>query len=343
MESVLVTGGAGFIGHHLCEHLIARTDWHLHLISTFNHKGNSARLEALPVGRYTLHAHDLTRPIPRALADRIGPVKHIFHLAAESHVDRSLADPVPFIRNNVDVTLSVLEYARRVKPATVFQISTDEVYGPAEPSHEHQEWEPAIPSNPYAASKAAQEAIAISYWRAYGVPVVITNTMNNFGERQDVEKFVPMVLRRVLAGEEVVIHGSPGDIGSRFYLHARNHADALLYLTQHPPAAFPKADRPDRYHIVGDVEMDNLQMAELIAQFAGVPLRYKLEEFHKTRPGHDRRYALSGEKLRMKGWRHPVPFEQSLKQMIEWTMREEHRHWLEPQQERKPDLFWHPV
>jgi dTDP-glucose 4,6-dehydratase len=350
MKSVLVTGGAGFIGHHLIEHLIEKTDWNIHLISTFNHRGNSSRLSHLEQHRFTVHVHDLRHQIPSTLIDRIGPVDHIYHLAAESHVERSLSDPVPFIRNNVDVTLSVMEYARKIKPKSVFQISTDEVYGPAEKDHKHKEWEPAIPSNPYAASKAAQEAIAISYWRAYGVPVVITNTMNNFGERQDIEKFVPMVIQKVLAGEEVIIHGSPGDIGSRYYLHARNHADALLFLSDTDyikpnmmpiiPSMFPTEDRPDRYHVVGDEEVDNLEMAELIAEFAGKPLKYRLEEFHKTRPGHDRRYALDGSKLAEIGWKHPVQFRESLERTVKWTMR--HPEWL-VQQKAKNDLFWHPV
>lgn len=342
--TALVTGGFGFIGSHLAEHLTNKTNWNLHLLSTFKHKGDPARLEAVPQYRYNLHLHDLTQPVPSTLIDRIGPVDYIFHLAAESHVDRSLSDPVPFVRNNVDVTLNIMEYARKVRPKAVFQISTDEVYGPAERGHAHKEWEPAIPSNPYAASKVAQEAIAISYWRAYNVPVVITNTMNNFGERQDIEKFVPMVIRKVFLGEEVVIHGSPGDIGSRFYLHARNHADALLYLTKFEPALLTNADRPDRYHVVGDVEMDNLQMAELIAECVGKPLKYRLEEFHKTRPGHDRRYALCGEKLARVGWSHPVPFEESLRRMIKWSLRDENKHWLlKKTHVVESDLFWHPV
>lgn len=326
MTQVLITGGAGCIGSHFCEAVQATTDWHMHLICTFNHRGDKRRLAALDPKRYTLHMHDLSQPIPLTMEKAIGSVEHIFHFAAESHVDRSLDDPVPFIRNNVDVTLNMLEYARENGPRLFFQISTDEVYGPAPDGTAHKEWDAILPSNPYSASKAAQEAIAISYWRSYGVPVVITNTMNNFCERQDVEKFVPKTLRAVLRGEKAIVHGSPGDIGSRFYMHARNHADALLWLTKWEHNRYPIADRPSRFNIVGDREMNNLEMAQMIAKFAGKPLEYELVDAHSQRPGHDRRYALDGSLLHDMGWRAPVPFEESLERTIKWTMV--HPEWL---------------
>lgn len=324
--NVLITGGAGLIGSNLCEHLQAHTDWHMHLVCSFRHRGDTRRLESVGRDRYTLHTHDLAQPIGAELAARIGPVEHVFHLAAESHVDRSLADPVPFVTNNVAVTLNMLEWARVAKPKTFFQISTDEVYGPAPDGTEHAEWSPIIPSNPYSASKAAQEAIAIAYWRSYGVPVVLTNTMNNFSERQDAEKFIPMCIRAVWRGEELTIHGREGDIGSRFYMHARNHADALLWLARRTVAMYPEADRPDRYNVVGEREVNNLEMAQMIAKIIGKPLKYKLLDWHLGRPGHDRRYALSGAKLAALGWRAPVSFEQSLRKMVEWTV--EHPQWL---------------
>lgn len=326
VKTILITGATGFIGSHFCEHIQAKTDWEMHLIGSFRHRGDSRRLASIDPARYTLYPHDLRHPIGASLQDRIGPVDSIFHFAAESHVDRSLAEPMPFVQNNVAVTLNLLEYARAVKPRAVFQISTDEVYGPALDGEMHREWSPILPSNPYAASKAAQEAIAISYWRSYGVPVVITNTMNNFGERQDREKFVPSALRAILNGDEVVIHGAPGNIGSRIYLHARNHADALLAISQRNPGLYPARDKPDRFNVVGDTELDNLQMAELIAEAAGKPLRYKLLDFHAARPGHDRRYALDGGLLARFGWKAPVPFQESLAKAIRWTM--DNPEWL---------------
>ena len=217
----------------------------------------------------------------------------------------------------------MLEYAREAKPKAFIQFSTDEVYGAAPGETLHAEWSPILPSNPYAASKAAQEAIAISYWRTYGVPVVLTNTMNLFGERQDAEKFIPMLISKIARGEEVTIHGRPDYIGKRFYIHCRNMADALLFVLKGDPQQYQDSDSliiPDRWNIVGEVEMDNLSVAQLIAEIIGQPLKYKLVDFHAARPGHDRRYALDGRKLAAAGWAPPVSFKESLRRVVQWTL-----------------------
>lgn len=327
MINVLISGAAGFAGSHLCEHIQAtRPDWRMHLVCSFRHRGDTRRLESVNRTRYTLHTHDLRDDIPACILDDLPPIDYVFHVAAESHVDRSLTEPRLFIENNVAATVSVMEAARRLKPKAVFQISTDEVYGPAPKGSGHAEWSPTLPSNPYSASKACQEAVAISYWRSYGVPVVITNTMNLYGERQHPEKFIPGVIRHVIQGTVATIHGSPDDIGSRFYIHARNHADALLWLAERPVAMYPAADRPDRYNVVGEREIDNLEMAKLIARFAERPLRYVFEEFHKTRPGHDARYGLDGAKLKALGWRAPLSLEESLRKTVEWSVN--HPEWM---------------
>jgi dTDP-glucose 4,6-dehydratase len=222
---VLLTGIAGFIGSHVAEHIAAtRPEWEVVGLASFRHRGDPLRIDSMPA-RYEIHHADLASPLSHRLIDRIGHIDVIINMASESHVDRSIEDPVPFVENNVSLALSMLEYARIVRPQLFVQISTDEVYGPAMDGELHREWSKILPSNPYSASKAAQEAIAFSYWRTYGVPVLITNTMNNFGERQDREKMIPMCISRIATGKTVTIHGSPGNIGSRFYLHARNHAD----------------------------------------------------------------------------------------------------------------------
>jgi dTDP-glucose 4,6-dehydratase len=329
MTRLLLTGVAGFAGHHIVEHVLATTDWEVVGLASFRHRGCPRRLAHLENDRLQVLHADLSAPINERLAEEIGAVDYIIHAAAESHVERSLAEPRSFIENNVAVTITMLEFARRCRPRALIQVSTDEVYGPAVAPHRHREWEPVIPSNPYSASKAAQEAVAIAYWRSYGVPMLISNCMNLIGERQDVEKFVPMVMRRVLAGEAVPIHwdGLSGAIGSRHYLHARNHADALLWLLQRPQrGCFPDVDRPDRWHIVGELEVDNLELATMIAAVIGKPLRAEYVDFHQSRPGHDLRYALDGAKLAATGWRPPVPFASSLERTVEWTMR--HPEWL---------------
>ena len=253
----------------------------------------------------------------------------IFNVASESHVDRSIAEPASFIRNNVDLMVNVLEIARVIKPRMVLQMSTDEVYGPAYGDHRHAEWETIAPSNPYSASKAAQEAIAFSYWRTFGVPCVITNTMNIVGEMQDAEKFLPMIIRNVRDGRPTTVHVSPeGVSGSRFYLHARNLADAWLHLAQNlDPAVYGGGrTRPSRFHIVGEREVLNTELVEMVAGFMGKPFEIEPVSFHSSRPGHDLRYALDGSKLADFGWTPPVPLEDSIRKTVKWTL--EHPEWL---------------
>lgn len=329
MTHLLLTGIAGFAGSHALEHVLANTDWQVTGLASFRHRGDPLRLVNADPARVRIFYADIRSDLSPRLVDQIGPVDYVWHLAAESHVDRSIDEPRHFIENNVGATLTVLEYARLVKPRVVIQVSTDEVYGPAPVGHDHAEWSPILPSNPYSASKAAQEAAAIAYWRTYAVPVVITNTMNLFGERQDAEKFIPMCIGRILAGQAVTVHGQPDRIGSRFYLHARNHADALLWLTRNrQPARYQEgeADRPDRFHVRGEREIDNLEMAGLIARMLGRPLRHEFVDFHAARPGHDRRYALDDAKLRDLGWVPPFSLEQSLARTIDWTL--DHREWV---------------
>ena len=332
---VLVTGGAGFAGHHLCEHLLLTTDWDLVVLDGLTYAGRPDRLtdcQGYDPDRVTLLWHDLRAPVHGWLDERIGPVDAVLHLAAESHVDRSIAAPAPFVRNNVDVTLNLLEWARARTAITHFvQVSTDEVYGPAPEGIAHAEWAPILPSNPYSASKACQEAIAFSYWRTYGLPVVVVNIMNMCGERQSPEKFVPLAIRAVLAGDEVPLHGrqypAPGwpvprwEPSSRCWLHARNFADALRWvLTETTPVAFGTADRPDRWHVAGE-EHDVLDVAERIAEAAGKPLRCRWVDYHSSRPGHDHRYALDASKIAAAGWKAPVPFAESLERTVHWFAR----------------------
>jgi dTDP-glucose 4,6-dehydratase len=330
MKRVLITGSAGFVGSHLVEHIIINTDWDIVGIDSFRHRGDSLRIYQDHT-RYKILTHDLTTPISDRLIEKIGHIDYIINVASESHVDRSIIDPASFISNNVNLVVNMLDYARKIKPEIFIQISTDEVYGAALNGHNHKEWETILPSNPYSASKASQEAICISYWRTYGVPIVITNTMNMFGERQDREKFIPMVIKKVLNKETVTVHGNDKFIGTRYYLHARNHADALIYLIKRGNITKYRDDmseilKPDRYNVVGDTEVNNLEMAFKIAEYVGEEFKYELIDFHSARPGHDRRYALDGKKIKDLGWVAPVDFDGSLKKTVEWTL--ERKEWL---------------
>lgn len=325
---VLLTGAAGFLGSHCLRHLLVNTDWHIVCPVSFSHRGLPERLIAMVDRdewwqRVTTVKCDLSCPINDTTRQVIGAVDYIINFASESHVNRSITDPVPFVRNNVDIALHMLEYARAVRPKAFVQISTDEVYGSAPPGYEHSEWDPIVPSSPYSASKAAQEAIAIAYWRTYNVPVVLVNCMNLFGEMQDPEKYTAMIIKKVLHGGEVPVHVSKtGEIGSRFYLHARTLADAVLFLLRRGQVSVRDREtgRPDRWHVAGDREVDNLELAQLIAKLLNRELKYRFVDFNVDRPGHDLRYALGGAKLAEAGWAAPVSFEDSLRQVVEWSL-----------------------
>lgn len=330
MKRCLITGIGGSIAVHFLAHFMENTDWEVVGIDSFRHKGITDRVveitkdhpEWLP--RIHVFAHDLNAPISEMTKNKIGHIDYIISMASLSDVEASIQDPVPFITNNVNLVLNLLEYAREAKPEVFIQISTDEVYGAVSSKYDdlRKEWDPIIPSNPYAASKAAQEAIAISYWRTYSVPVVITNTMNNFAEMQQSSKFPAMIQKKITNGEKVTIHGIKGEIGSRSYIHSRNFADAILFLLLEtkPHMHVPNtSDRPDRYNIAGDKQLDNLELAQVISKLMGKEeLDYELVDSHTQRPGHDPHYGLDNKKITDLGWKPQKTFEESMKNTIDW-------------------------
>lgn len=339
---VLLTGASGFVGSHVLRHLLISTDFEIVAPYTFRHKGLPARIASSVCDqpewreRVTLIHWDLTAPADTLTLRQLQGCAAFLNVASESHVDRSITEPGPFIRNNVDIMLNVLEAARKVHPALLLQMSTDEVYGPAPLGYSHREWDAVLPSNPYSASKAAQEAIATSYWRTYGVPVVITNTMNIIGEMQDPEKFLPMIIHNLRDRQPVTVHVSPeGVSGSRFYLHARNLADAWLFLLgdliERVPQ-YPDVQRPYRVNIVGERETANTNLVYDVGRIMGLP-EHEIDAliqpvaFHASRPGHDLRYALDGSRLARLGWRAPVSMDDALERTVKWTL--EHPEWLD--------------
>ena len=323
---ILITGGAGFIGHHICEHFLKSTNWDIIILDKLNYA--SSGLDRLrDVGCYnkrriSVFTADFNRKIPEGVEKEIGSVDYILHLGAETHVDRSIEDPKPFVYSNVLGTMYMLDFARKQKKLKKFvYFSTDEVFGPAPEGTFYKEWDRYNSGNPYAASKAGGEELALAYANTYRMPIFITHTMNAFGERQHPEKFIPKVIKKVLRGETVLIHSDTTRTkpGTRFWIHCRNIANAVHFLLD-------KAEVGEKYNIVGEKEVNNLEMAEFIADIVGKPLVYEMVDFHGSRPGHDLRYALSGEKMIKMGWRLPLTFETSLKKTIKWALK--NKKWL---------------
>lgn len=327
-KKVLITGAGGAIGCHVLNKVLQETVWDVVITDSYRHKGDFDRVATVLDGldvtdRVTHIVHDLQTPFSAREVDSLRDVDYIVNLASLSDVQASIDDPAPFIVNNCALAVNMLELAREIKPEMFIQFSTDEVYGAdTNVGYGHPEWDTILPSNPYSASKAAQEAISIAYWRSYGVPVVITNTMNNFGEMQGASKYTTMIQSKLQKDETVTVHAAgDGQIGSRFYIHSENTADAVLFLLTNTTAYRHQSghlDRPDRYNIAGDRQVDNLELAKIVAKLMGKELDYKLVNFHADQPGHDLHYGLTDDKMRDLGWVAPMDFEESMIRTIQW-------------------------
>jgi dTDP-glucose 4,6-dehydratase len=342
-KRLLLTGVGGGIGCHFVAHILHNTDWDIVGIDSYRHKGWPDRvIEATKDNedakdRVQIFAYDLNAPISPVMVKKLGRIDYIINMASLSDVEDSIHNPILFIQNNTALALNMLEYAREIKPEVFIQISTDEVYGPIETrdSKGMVEWAPQVCSNPYSASKLMQEAMCTAWWRTYNVPVVITNTMNNFGEMQSPSKYPSMVMKWLLQGQKVTVHGTKHEdgtveFGSRSYIHSRNFADAIVWLIKNhkPHIHVPDSvDMPDRYNIAGDKQLDNLELAQLIAKLMGKrDVQYDIVNVHTLRPGHDRHYGLDMTKLTELGWKPPLGFEESLKKTVEWYMK--NPNWL---------------
>lgn len=322
---VLITGLCGFIGHHVADVLLSETDWEIVGLDRIDATSTPHRLRYISgwtekAKRVKFVWHDLRAPVNDMVARQIGDVDIILHLAASTHVDRSIDDPMSFVTDNVVGTCNLLEFARRAKPVLVVNFSTDEVFGPAPAGTAYKEWDRYHAGNPYAATKAGAVELGSAYHNTYGVPVLTTFTMNVLGERQHAEKFVPKVISHILNGKTIPIHADKTRTrsGSRFYVHARNVGSALKFLIDRVHSDAASSLIGDRMNVVGERETTNLELAQIIAEIIGKPLHYELVDFHSARPGHDLRYALDGAKLRGLGFEFPWNLQQSLAHIVQW-------------------------
>ena len=345
---LLLTGAAGFVGSHILEHLLKTTDANIICIDKLSYASMGFdRLNDIRAGygkpwdydkRVTTHTADITLPIPEGLAKEIGEVDIILHVAAESHVDNSISTPVPFIQNNVNSTIQMLEFARTQKKLSLFlYFSTDEVYGSAPEGYDYKEGDAHNSGNPYSASKAASEQICRAYSNTYKVPVVITNTMNVVGERQHPEKYLAKVIRYCLTKQVLPIHSNPErtKAGVRRYIHARNVADGITEIIAYNKERVQQRNTAvGVFNIVGEEELDNLAFAQIIAECVKkrVPesqLNYEMVNFHESRPGHDLRYGLDGTKMKeVMGWQPPKSLRESVDKVVDWYLKPENKKWL---------------
>lgn len=337
MKHILITGGAGFIAHHLIKQILETTDWKITTIDRLDYSGNLNRLadmlQDFPKStqqRLRTIYHDLKAEFnPMLLAD-IGQVDIVAHLAAGSHVDRSIDRPMEFVMDNVVGTCNILEMARKQDNLERFlYFSTDEVFGPAPSGVKYKEYDRYNSTNPYSASKAGGEELAVAFQNSYKMPIYVTHTMNVFGERQHPEKFIPMTIRNVRDGNLVTIHSDASKTipGSRHYIHADDVANATLFLLQNnlDLEVDSSGVKCPKFNICGAVELDNLTLAQMIADAQQKPLNYELMDFHSSRPGHDLRYALDGSLMKRLGW-EPKPVEQRIEEVVQWTLQ--NTRWL---------------
>ncbi len=337
-KTILITGGAGFIAHHIVDKILSTTDWKIVTLDRLDFSGNLNRLNEVVCSypeserkRVKVIHHDLKAELNPEITSTIGKVDYISHLAAGSHVDRSITYPLEFVMDNVVGTAHILDYARKLDTLERFAyFSTDEVFGPAPKGINYKENDRYNSTNPYSATKAGAEELVVAYENTYGLPSIITHTMNVFGERQNPEKYIPMVIKKVRDDEIVTVHANREKTvaGSRHYIHAEDVAEALLFLYHYDIDSI-KADETgakcQKFNIVRKDEIDNLKLAQFIAKTQNKELNYEMVDFHSQRPGHDLRYALDGSKMANMGWEPHSAFER-LDSTIQWTLK--NSRWL---------------
>ncbi len=328
---VMVTGGAGFIGSALVRQLVAERGDEVCTVDKLTYAGNLANLE--PVASYGNHRFErldiCDGEAMRELVADFAP-EALVHLAAESHVDRSIEGPAAFVQTNIVGTYKLLETLRNYRTATArdcrfIQVSTDEVYGSLGAEGHFSELSPHRPNSPYAASKAGADHLARAWWKTFDLPVIVTNCSNNYGPYQFPEKLIPLVILRALDGASIPLYGDGCQV--RDWLHVDDHVRALV--------AVLESGRPGRtYNIGGHGERTNLEVVRAVLQAVAAhqgddeDSLLGLIEFVADRPGHDRRYAIDSRRIGKElGWEPQIAFETGIASTVAWYA--DHAAWCE--------------
>ncbi|MBA3472432.1 MAG: dTDP-glucose 4,6-dehydratase [Rubrobacter sp.] len=306
---MLVTGGAGFIGSNYVRYALeTRPDWHVVVLDKLTYSGSLENLAGLPSERFSFVQGDIADPA--VVRKVVQGAQYVLNFAAESHVDRSLQDPRPFVKTNVEGTLVLLEESLRAGVGRFLHVSTDEVYGDIAGSVHHSlEQDPLRPRSPYAATKAAAEHLVMSYHVSYGLDAVITRGSNTYGPRQYPEKIIPLFVVNTLQDKPLPVYGDGSAV--RDYLHVSDHCagiDAVL----HGGAS------GEAYNLGGREQINGVLVAQTILAALGKP--DSLIAYVPDRPGHDYRYSVDPAAAEKLGWERRFGFEEGLRETVGWYL-----------------------
>jgi len=318
MQTMLVTGGAGFIGSNFI-HLVLERDPNVSIVNfdCLTYAGNLANLaDVANHPRYRFIKGDITDRNAVQAAFKEG-ITDVIHFAAESHVDRSILDSGPFVHTNVVGTQILLDAARAADVEKFVHVSTDEVYGSLPPTGFFTEDTPLAPNSPYSSSKAGSDLLVRAYFHTFHMPVVTTRCSNNYGPYQFPEKLIPLFISNLMRDQQVPVYGDGMNI--RDWIHVRDHAAGIYGVWQ-------KGRLGEVYNLGGRCEKTNLELTKTLLQILGKP--DSLIKYVKDRPGHDRRYAIDCSKAeRELGWKPEAVFEQGLRETVKWY--QEHTAWVD--------------
>jgi dTDP-glucose 4,6-dehydratase len=314
---ILITGGCGFIGSNFVRHMLSKYPYNVVNFDKLTYAGNPENLQDIEKDkRFTFIKGDIAEVSDLEKAFKL-PIEIIVNFAAESHVDRSILDPDTFIKTNINGTFQLLEMARKRNVKKFVQISTDEVYGSLGKEGKFSEQTPLAPNSPYSASKTSADVLAMSYYKTYNMPVVITRCSNNYGPYQFPEKLIPLIITNALNDIELPVYGD--GLNVRDWIHVADHCEAI-------DVVLHSGKEGNVYNIGGENERTNIEIVKLILNALGKS--EALIKYVKDRPGHDRRYAIDSTKLKKElGFSPRIDFTHGMEETVKWYR--ENRDWWE--------------